>query len=109
MANVLTFPTSLLDFGNRVPEKVTTVAAPRSDYNTELSIALTRFELAVGVGSVVGGLVGLGLGATAGCLVGAAPAGAVGAIVGGAAFGIPVAVYSWVQMNNSLNCAESAA
>lgn len=103
MTNVLTFPATVLDLGNRVVGPAAAAPRRRDDYQTELSIALTRFELAVGVGSVVGGLVGLGLGATAGCIVGAAPAGAVGAIVGGAAFGIPVAVYSWVQMNNALN------
>ncbi len=108
--NVLTLPTALVDLTHRAPQTVSAATTPRNDYQTELVIALTRLELAVGVGSMIGGLVGLGIGATAGCIVGAAPAGAVGAIVGGAALGIPVGIYSWVRLNNTLtNSSASAA
>jgi hypothetical protein len=102
MTNVLTLPTALLDLTTHTAETAAVrTAGPRADFQTELSIAATRFEFAVSVGAMLGGLVGLGLGAAGGCIVGAAPASAVGAIVGGAALGIPVGIYSLVQLNNA--------
>jgi hypothetical protein len=105
MTNVLTLPTALLDLTTHAPETTVAVAGPRADFQTELSIAATRFEFAVSVGAMLGGLVGLGVGAVGGCIVGAAPASAVGAVVGGAALGIPVGIYSLVQLNNAAQAA----
>jgi F0F1-type ATP synthase assembly protein I len=102
MANVLAFPTALLDLTRHTTDTANAVLSPRAEYHTELSIAATRFELAVSVGAVIGGVVGVGLGAITGCVAGAVPGGAIGAVVGGAALGIPVGVCSWFQMNNAL-------
>jgi hypothetical protein len=102
MTNVLTLPTALLDLPIRTPETAFPAGGGRAGFQAELSIAATRFEFAVGVGAMLGGLVGLGVGAVGGCIIGAAPASAVGAVVGGAALGIPVGIYSLVQLNNAV-------
>lgn len=100
MTNVLTLPTTLRYLAGQTPLTVVPAACRRTDFQTELSIAATRFEFAVGVGAMLGGLVGLGVGAAGGCVVGAASASAIGAVVGGATLGIPVGIYSLVQLNN---------
>jgi hypothetical protein len=100
MTNVLTLPTTLRYLADHTPPGVVPAAGPRADLQIELSNAATRFEFAVGVGAMLGGLVGLGVGAAGGCIVGAAPASAVGAVVGAATLGIPVGIYSLVQLNN---------
>ncbi|MDH6198664.1 hypothetical protein M2272_005323 [Mycobacterium frederiksbergense] len=101
MTNVLTLPTALLDLTAHTPETVVPDRSVRPALQAELSIAVSRFEFAVGVGSMLGGLVGLGVGAVGGCIIGAAPASAVGAVVGGAALGIPVGVYGLVHLNDT--------
>ncbi|MDH6245091.1 hypothetical protein [Mycobacterium sp. OTB74] len=101
MTNVLTLPIELLNPTTYTAEPAVS-GGSRSDFQTELSIAATRFEFAVGVGATLGGIVGLGVGAVGGCLIGAAPASAVGAVVGGAALGIPVGIYSLAQLNSAV-------
>ncbi|MDH6195988.1 hypothetical protein M2272_002628 [Mycobacterium frederiksbergense] len=86
MTNVLTLPTALLDLTTRTTETVAPAGGLRADFQAELPIAASRFEFAVGVGAMLGGLVGL----------------AVGAVVGGAALGIPVGIYSLVEFNNAV-------
>ncbi|MUL82290.1 MULTISPECIES: hypothetical protein [unclassified Mycolicibacterium] len=102
MTNVLMLPTALIDLTTHTAETVVPAGGLRVDFQAELSIAATRFEFAVGVGAMLGGLVGLGVGAVGGCIIGAAPASAVGAVLGGAALGIPVGIYSLVQFNNAV-------
>jgi hypothetical protein len=107
MTNVLTLPTALLDLTDHTPAPAAPAVDPRGTFHAELSIAATRFEFAVGVGAMLGGLVGLGVGAVGGCVVGAAPASAVGAVLGGAALGIPVGIYSLVQLSNAVGPAAA--
>jgi hypothetical protein len=104
MTNLLTLPTALptaLPGGTTHPRAIRPAITRRADYHAELSIAATRFEFAVGAGAMIGGLVGLGIGAAGGGIAAAAPASAIGAVVGGAALGIPVGIYSLIQLNNA--------
>jgi hypothetical protein len=82
MTNVLALPTALLDPPTHATGAVFPAGGGRAGFQAELSITATRFEFAVGVGAMLGGLVGLGVGGVGGCIVGATPASAVGSMSG---------------------------
>ncbi|OXR41217.1 hypothetical protein B7C42_06615 [Nocardia cerradoensis] len=101
-----------------------------ADFNGALAVAATQFGLAVGVGTLAGGVVGLGVGCLAGaatggfvalptgpiaapaalfgCIVGASVGAGIGGVTGAALLGIPVGIASAVQMYNTLQAPPAA-
>ncbi|TSD97261.1 hypothetical protein FOS14_14835 [Skermania sp. ID1734] len=100
-------------------------ADAQSDFNSALSVAATQFGLAVTIGTLAGGTIGILLGcplgavtfgltgivtgpvdplvAGLGCLVGAGTGAGIGGILGGLILGVPVGIASAVQMYNTLH------
>jgi hypothetical protein len=98
---------------------------PTADFNSALAVAATQTGLAISVGTLTGGAVGLGVGcavgavtgglfsapalpalpimAVLGCVAGAGTGAGIGGIVGGIAAGVPVAIASGVQMYDTLH------
>ncbi len=101
-------------------------ADPRTErFDTAIQAAINEFDLAVGIGTlgggVIGAAVGCGVGAVAGavfgapildaggltliagCLAGAGVLGGLGAIAGAAILGIPVGIAAAVKFHNTMN------
>ncbi|MCX5044362.1 hypothetical protein OG921_14425 [Aldersonia sp. NBC_00410] len=98
-----------------------------ADFNSALAVAATQTGLAISVGTLTGGAIGLGVGCVAGaftggffslpalpavpimgvlgCIAGAGTGAGIGGIVGGIAAGVPVGIASGVQMYNTLHAA----
>ncbi|MFJ4659043.1 hypothetical protein ACIP5Y_47880 [Nocardia sp. NPDC088792] len=100
---------------------------PADRFNQAIAVVGGQFGLAMGVGSMIGGLSGLAIGcaagaftggslfipvsagtlsipaALAGCAAGGALAGGIGTMIGGAVVGIPVGIAALIQMQQKLS------
>ncbi|MEU7764443.1 hypothetical protein AB0B25_04890 [Nocardia sp. NPDC049190] len=101
-------------------------ADPQTErFDTAIQAAINEFDLAVGIGTLAGGVigaaVGCGVGAVggavfgapildaggltliAGCLAGAGVLGGLGAIAGAAVLGVPVGIAAAIKFQNTMN------
>ncbi|MFD0365226.1 hypothetical protein ACFQZZ_27655 [Nocardia sp. GCM10030253] len=99
---------------------------PRTErFDTAIQAAINEFDLAVGMGTLAGGLIGAAIGCgvgavagavfgapildaggltiIAGCLAGAGVLGGLGAIVGAGVLGVPVGIAAAIKFQNTMN------
>lgn len=122
-----TGPRRVDDASGDALEQLTHDVDASADFSGALALAATQFGLAVGVGTVTGGVIGMGLGcvggaltggfvaiptgpiapgaAILGCIMGGSIGAGIGGVTGAALLGIPVGIASAVQMYDSMHAA----